>query len=104
MSASKRKRPYGVRPPKEVLERLILEEGKTVEEIAKMFGVTRSTVYKWIREYNIPYDDSRVKIKPSPELAYVLGVLYGDGCVYRGKCYAIILKTKDKPFAETWAG
>ena len=38
----------------------------------------------------------------SPDLSYILGVLYGDGCVYAAKQYHIILSTVDKPFAESF--
>jgi len=48
---------------------------------------------------------NKIKLEPSKDLAYILGVLYSDGCVkmynYNNRpYYIIIVKTKDKIFAE----
>jgi len=40
--------------PRRELEKLYLEEKKTIYEIAEIFGVGKSTVYRRLKEYNIP--------------------------------------------------
>jgi len=80
-------------------------EGLGYRKIAKMLGVSKNTVNSWIygghnpinRLKNIP------KIEPCEELAYLCGVMMGDGYLKR-KNYRIGLKARDKDFVEAFQG
>ena len=50
-------------PPKEVLERLYLEELKTPNDIGKLFNCTPGPVIKWLRRYNIPIRTSAIVMR-----------------------------------------
>jgi intein-encoded DNA endonuclease-like protein len=89
------------KPTRSLLYKLYVKDVKSPLEIGRKFGVTDNTVRKWIRDYDIylrnkkeAMNTDRVKtflrnlrlIKPSkpfrnltPEKAYILGVLCGDG-------------------------
>ncbi|MFX1536316.1 MAG: helix-turn-helix domain-containing protein, partial [Promethearchaeota archaeon] len=41
------------RPLKDVLYKLIFEDGFSVKEVAKRFGVYEKTVYNWLRYYKL---------------------------------------------------
>ncbi len=55
------------RPLKDVLYKLIFEDGFSVKEVAKRFGVYEKTVYNWLRYYKLP-NPKYHKIKMTPEL------------------------------------
>jgi transposase len=51
---SKRRLPEGVnRPPKEELESLYYEQNLTISDISEMIGCSKSTVFKWMKDYKI---------------------------------------------------
>jgi hypothetical protein len=60
----------------------------------------------WARGRRNPYHGRYIAsldlLKPSEELAYVIAVRLGDGCVWKkgDDKYAINLKAKDKEFVE----
>jgi len=73
--------------------------------------LNRSIISEWLRRVHTPYgdglgydgEDQRVhKLRPCPELAYVIAAELGDGYTkYEGKYhYAIILAVRDYDFAE----
>jgi len=72
--------------------------------MARECGVDWSTIWRWGRKHGIPLQKSDrgtkqyPNLEPSPELAYILGVIDGDGCV-SGHNY-IYLGTKDYEFAQ----
>jgi intein-encoded DNA endonuclease-like protein len=87
-----------------------------IEEIYRSYGVrlSKSHISKWLRGIHNPYNGRRIPslelLKPSEELAYVIGVKVGDGYVgkksrvrkgYNG--VRIGLKAKDKEFVEEFA-
>lgn len=89
------------------------EELKNGDLIAQEIGVTRTTVYRWLREYGItskPYKRHSVNEKyfsniDTEEKAYYLGFIYADGCVYRGDSknsivFQINLSVKDRKILE----
>jgi len=87
---------------KDELERL-LHEGYSVRDIAKLCNADISTIYKWLKKYGISLHEVKLKLNPSKELAYVLGVLKSDGFVYvdeKSHTHLIGLKTKDECFAK----
>jgi len=96
---------------KEELYDLYWNKGLSLSEIAKMFDVNKSSVKSKMMNLGIPTEKNRrkprwkhINLSPSPTLAYILGVILGDGSVYarsRGD-KAIALNTIDKPFAEAF--
>jgi intein-encoded DNA endonuclease-like protein len=77
------------------------------KEIYRKYGiwVDRSTINRWLRGVSSPYNGRRIPslelLKPSEDLAYVIGVRLGDGYTYEeGDRYIIGLKAKDKEFVE----
>jgi len=59
----------------------LLQSGYSPYEIGETLGIYWSTVYAWRRGHK-PWS-AKWEPKPSPELAYVLGALLGDGTVRR---------------------
>jgi intein-encoded DNA endonuclease-like protein len=87
-----------------------------IGEIYRRYGVriSESSISEWLRGVHNPYNGRRIPslelLKPSEELAYVIGVKVGDGYTYRRrrtiKGYndvKIGLKAKDKEFVEEFA-
>jgi len=81
-----------------------LEEGWSIRKMARECGVGWTTIRYWGDKLGIPLQkpDKRNKqypdLSPSPELAYILGVIDGDGCV--SGYDRIQLGTKDYEFAQ----
>jgi intein-encoded DNA endonuclease-like protein len=84
-----------------------------IEEIQRMYGVrlSKSHISHWLRRIHNPYNGRYIPsiefLRPSEELAYVIGAKLGDGYVTKGgqliKGYnkvRIGLKVKDREFAE----
>jgi len=106
-------------PPKETLEDLYWNKNLSLTDISRMFSVSESTVRRWFKLYNIskrPRSEAlrmklclRPNLNPSPHLSYILGVLLGDGSVFKRKsgngCYGhyIALTVKDEVFAREFA-
>jgi hypothetical protein len=80
------------------------------KEIYRKYGVwiPLSTMRRWLRGVSTPYNGRRIPslelLKPSEDLAYVIGMLLGDGSVWEARRayedYRISLKAKDKEFVE----
>ncbi|MCL7390373.1 MAG: hypothetical protein LZ173_10680, partial [Thaumarchaeota archaeon] len=84
-----------------------------IEEVWRRYGVriSKSSISEWLRGVHSPYNGRRIPslelLKPSEELAYVIGVALGDGYAYRRrrtiKGYSDIvvgLKARDREFVE----
>jgi intein-encoded DNA endonuclease-like protein len=84
-----------------------------IEEVWRRYGIriSKSSISEWLRGVHSPYNGRRIPslelLKPSEELAYVIGVVLGDGYVYRRRCTIkgyndvwIGLKAKDREFVE----
>jgi intein-encoded DNA endonuclease-like protein len=95
------------------LRRSGLTYGRIVEEVYRRYGVriSKSSISEWLRGVHSPYNGRRIPslelLKPSEELAYVIGVAIGDGYAYRRrrtvKGYSDIvvgLKARDREFVE----
>lgn len=79
------------------------KEGHGPTEIARRLNVSLGTVEGWIYQGKVP-PLAKWYPEPSNELAYVLGVLNGDGSVHVDKGdYRIQLKVKDYEFTETFS-
>jgi intein-encoded DNA endonuclease-like protein len=87
--------------------------GKIINEIERMCGVTlsKSQISYWVRGLRNPSNDPRRippldHLRPSEELAYVIGAIVGDGYVcqkLRNYYYRVVLTVKDLEFAEEFA-
>jgi intein-encoded DNA endonuclease-like protein len=107
------------------LRKLYWKDGKSLYQIARLYGVCYDTVWKWMKKHDIARRDVRTALKlalsspevrrkmsishrrkfvfrPIPASAYVLGVLLGDGYVCKSKPNDCIvgLAVKDRVFAE----
>ena len=89
--------------------RTLREKGLSYSKIAKILQakgikVSKVTVMRWCKGLHDPRNRlNSVKLDPSPELAYVIGVIFGDGSVSfkkRDYKYRIRLKVVDREFAE----
>ncbi len=87
------------------------ERGFSYSEIARTLeangiNVSRVTVMRWCKGLHDPRNRmNSVRLDPSPELAYIVGVMFGDGSVGfrragRSYRYRIRLKVVDREFAE----
>ena len=88
-----------------------LQEGLSANEMARKFGVNRSSIYKRIRKYKIKvpfvkepiFDEHIFDSIDTNEKAYWLGFLYADGCVSIGKKrYCVELSLKGSDIAHLW--
>jgi intein-encoded DNA endonuclease-like protein len=84
-----------------------LSHTKIRKEIYRKYGVWigKSTISYWTRKIHSPYNGRRIPslelLKPSEDLANVIGVRLGDGYTYEGSSdYVIGLRAKDKEFVE----
>jgi intein-encoded DNA endonuclease-like protein len=84
-----------------------------VEEVYRRYGVgiSKSHISYWLRGVHSPYNGRRIPslelLKPSEELAYVIGVKVGDGYTYRVRSVRkgyndvmIGLEARDREFVE----
>jgi intein-encoded DNA endonuclease-like protein len=87
-----------------------------IGEVWRRYGarISKSHISSWLRGIHSPYNGRRIPslelLKPSEELAYVIGVKVGDGYTYRRrrtiKGYndvKIGLKARDREFVEEFA-
>ena len=87
---------------RQIQERIMEEAGEKL---------SKSTISEWVNGIHTPYgdglgrggEDRRLnRIKPCPELAYVIGAALGDGSMKREKCKwesMVVLRVKDYDFA-----
>lgn len=74
------------------VKRLYWEQGMTAEEIAPKFDCSASTIYKRMRDWQIPRRlgvrrfKSTCKVPQDPvKLGYLAGILDGEGSIFIGK-------------------
>jgi len=103
MSVKKRKKRSYTREEYEEAMRL-LRQGFGVMQVSKWLNIPLWTLYHWRKGEQKPYA-AKWEPKPSPELAYVLGALLGDGSVGRAEhgAYRIKLSAKDYEFVEQFS-
>lgn len=105
---------------KEKLVELYLNHKRSLGDIAKLYGVSRTAIYKKLKKYGIKQrckSEARIEAQKqgklpqqffdinenffcqwSPEMAYVLGLLITDGCV--SKTGVISLSMNDRELLE----
>jgi len=95
--------------PQEIIK--LYQNGYTTTEIAKIMKCSHETIRRILRNNNIDIRKSsesliikntkKINLNPSESLAYILGVLNGDGSVNKQESnYVIELKVTDKDFIE----
>jgi len=96
------------------LNKLYNKEKMSTLEIAKKYGCSQWVIWSLMRKYNLKRRDANEYhkwkepgnlIKPilnhSPSISYIIGVILGDGWIYKQKhFYSICLETNDKLFCE----
>ncbi len=98
-----------------VLERVVelswngLGYKKIIEVIAKEFSIklSKGTLSYWFNHSVVLYGGkNHFESKPSKELAYILGVMFGDGSLHfdkKKKDYVVVLSAIDKDFVEKFS-
>lgn len=75
-----------------------ITKNKTLENIGREYGYSKTTMRHWREKHNIPINKSLQYHKPSkfqspelflnintPEVAYLLGLIWADGCVHKNR-------------------
>lgn len=73
------------------------DEGLLYREIVEMTGVPYATVHSWVCEGRRPLNHV---FPPSPEIAYLIGLKFGDGSVPKSFPPHFSLGVKDRDFVE----
>lgn len=106
----KEPRPYTLEDYNQVTQ--LRKEGLTFQKIAEIIGVSHATAILWVNTHRKPrciYAKSMQRKLPesakklSPELAYIYGVLIGDGSLELSHSYRVNLNVNDKDFAYAFA-
>lgn len=91
------------------LERWHWRDGKSMSDIAREYGVSPEAISYQYKKLGVKTRSKLQELlfEPSPALSYVIGVLFGDGCVYRnparnGGC-EIKLNVTDRVFALSFS-
>lgn len=99
------------------LRRLYLVEKKSLEDIARLYGVSRVSVWKYCKDERLTRrgrSEARLEAQKkgkvpqsffnindnffsnwSPEMAYVLGLIATDGCISRSGAVSLCINDKD---------
>ncbi|MCD6189481.1 MAG: DNA endonuclease [Thermococcus sp.] len=81
----------------QIAERIMNEKG---------IKISRVTISRWCKGRHNPFNRIKVvNLEPSPSLAYIIGVYFGDASVniYGNYKYRVRLKVVDKEFAKAFA-
>lgn len=92
-----------------VLHSMYIIKKMTMLEIANELNICRGTVSKYLHQFNIDTNTHRFTIQPDFEnrvdIAYVLGVLHGDGSISllkKRRQYIVTLTVKDILFVKSF--
>jgi predicted DNA-binding protein YlxM (UPF0122 family) len=102
---------------KDNLINLYINENKSLGDIAALYSVSRTAIYKKLKKYNIKQrskSEARIEAQKqaklsqqffdinenffsnwSPEMAYVLGLIITDGCISRTGTVSLCMNDKD---------
>ena len=99
---------------KEYLEDKYWKHNLSIEQIAKEEGVDKGTIFYWMKKLGVKrrtdsealmiHHPNRIKLpKMNEDLAYALGVIFGDGCAYYGKTsWYVQLTTTSETFNRSF--
>jgi len=96
-----------------LLQKLYWKQNLSTRKISKTLGCSRQNIDQWMKKLKIPFRQmplavslgfAQPKLTSSTSLAYILGVIFGDGyiSIYKrddGTSYKIGLNVKEKKFA-----
>jgi len=102
---------------KDKLINLYIDNRKSLEDIARLYGVSRTAIYKALKRYGIKQrskSEARIEAQKqgklpqqffdidenffsswSPEMAYVLGLIITDGCISKTGTVSLSMNDKD---------
>lgn len=96
------------------MENRYWEHDRSIDQIAKEEGVDKGTVFYWMKKLDVKrktdsealmiHHPNRIKLpEMNEDLAYVLGVIFGDGCAYYGKTsWYVQLTTTSETFNRSF--
>jgi intein-encoded DNA endonuclease-like protein len=94
---------------KKLLFEMYWKQGLSQRLIAEKLGIRQQLISAWMKKLDIStrakYKLVEVKVTPSPELSYILGVLKGDGYIINDPKqghYSVVLETVSLEFAESF--
>jgi intein-encoded DNA endonuclease-like protein len=104
-------------PTKDDLQRFYVKHGLGTYRIGDLYDRSPETIRYYLKKYGIPRRITKIiepSLTPSHELAYILGVLLGDGFLFKrkydnkkrkkkGYAYEVRLAVIDRVFAEEFA-
>lgn len=98
----------GLKFSQQDLEYLHWNQGMSLTDIGKQYGVSPQAIRYWMQKFGIEHRSLKqtVLFESSPALSYVIGVLHGDGFLYRNPAsnqHLVILSVIDRPFADAFA-
>jgi len=90
------------------LRRLVEDNQMSGASIAKLYNCSNAGIIKKMKRYNIKssYSIKKPALEPSEALSYILGTIYGDGCIEYypdSKHYQITLTAKSQTFIDKFA-
>lgn len=78
--------------------------GWSAKRVAREMGLCEPTVQSWIYGHRPDNLFNTPDLNPSPELSYVIGVYWSDGCATKeDNHYRIKLQVKDRGWLAKWA-
>jgi len=89
-------KPANISLDKATLEKLYFDDYLSLKEIAARYDVSRQVINRLLREYNIPTRrqvarkykfNEKFFSSWSPNMAYILGLIYADGCLLDGSIF-----------------
>ncbi len=95
---------------RDLLYKLYIEQGRSMEQIALQFDCSITTVHRRLREFEIParpYATPRQRHVPdevfaswTPSLSYIVGLIASDGCLLRQNPNAVQFTSTDLELIE----
>ena len=92
---------------KEIYNLEHLQNGLSYKKIQLKYNIPRGTWYYYIQKYNLKYDGRKYRCNDgyfdnidTYNKAYILGFLYGDGCITNDGRVSILLNIKDIEILE----
>ena len=91
---------------KNQLQELYIDKGLSAIKIGKMFGRNEATIRYHLKKFKIQMRSPETgfihpNLEVNENLAYILGVIFGDGCVTKNK-HRIFLNTTSETFAKSF--